>query len=129
MAPRTSDWLLERMSRFSGRQAILCGDSAVDYADLCTRIAEWFRMLDESDIRPGAVVGISGGHHADAVALLLALALHGYIAAPLPAGGEDRRQYPDLANAEAVIELGALRGLVVFPADAGRAARSAATTA
>jgi len=107
MAPRTSDWLLERMSRFSGRQAILCGDSAMDYAVLCTRIAEWLRMLDRSDIRRGAVVGISDGHHADAVALLLGLALHGYIAAPLPAGGEDRRQYPDLANAEAVIELGA----------------------
>src|SRR5271169_4732082 len=104
MAPRTSDWLLERMSRFSGRPAILCGDSAMDYADLCTRIAEWFRTLDESDIRPGAVVGISDAHDADAVALLLALAFHGYIAAPLPASSEHRRQY--LANAAAVIELG-----------------------
>ncbi len=107
MAPHTSDWLLERMSRFSGRQAILCGDSAMEYAGLCTRIAEWSHMLDASDIRRGAVVAIGGGHHADTVALLLALALHGYIAVPLPAGGEARRHYLDLATAEAVIELGA----------------------
>jgi long-chain acyl-CoA synthetase len=97
---------MERLSQFSGSEAILCGERAMDYAGLCTRIAEWLRMLDESGIRPGAVVGIIGGPHADAVPLLLALTLHGYIAAPLPAGGEDRRQYLDLATAEAVIELG-----------------------
>jgi long-chain acyl-CoA synthetase len=107
MAPRASDWLLERISRFSGRQAILCGNRSIDYKALCARITRWFGVLDESDIRPGAVIGISGGYHADAVPLLLALALQGYIAAPLPAGGEDRRQYLDLAAAEAVIELGA----------------------
>src|SRR5271170_2441873 len=106
MRPRTFDWLMERLSQFSGSEAILCGERAMDYAGLCTRIAEWLRMLDESCIRPGAVVGTIGGPHADAVPLLLALALHGYIAAPLPAGDEDRRQYLDLATAEAVIELG-----------------------
>src|SRR5271169_2421027 len=109
MTPRASDWLSERMVGFSAREAILCGDSAMDYGLLGTRVAEWLRVLDESDIRPGAVVGIGGGHGADTAALLLALALNGFVAAPLPAGGEDRRCYLDPATAEAVIEFGAGR--------------------
>ena len=58
-------------------------------------------------VRPGAAVGISGVQSVDSIALFLSLAINGYIAAPLPAGGENRRQYLDLATAEAVIELGA----------------------
>jgi long-chain acyl-CoA synthetase len=109
MTPRASDWLLERMAGFSGHEAILCGDSAIDYGCLCARIGEWFRVLEELGIRPGAVVGIGGAHGADTAALLLALAFNGFVAAPLPEGDEDRRRYPDLATAEAVIELGAGR--------------------
>jgi long-chain acyl-CoA synthetase len=105
MAPGASDWLLKRLARSSGREAILWGDSGVDYGDLCTRIGEWFLILDQLGIRPGAVVGISGAHGADAIALFLSLAINGYVAAPLPAGGEDRRQYLDIATAEAVFEL------------------------
>jgi acyl-CoA synthetase (AMP-forming)/AMP-acid ligase II len=106
MRPHASDWLFERMARFSGREAILCGDGGIDYERLCTCVAGWCRTLDKQGVSPGAVVGISGKHGIDAAAMLLALAFNGYVAAPLPADGEDGRKYLDLASAEAVIELG-----------------------
>ncbi len=106
MTVRASDWLLERMSGFSGRPAILCGDNEMGYDRLTTRIAQWVSILDELRVCPGAVIAIGGIAGADAAALFLALTFNGYVAAPMPAGGRERRQYLDLASAEALIELG-----------------------
>jgi long-chain acyl-CoA synthetase len=105
MTRRGSDWLLERMAGFSGHEAVLCGDCGTAYEQLRARIVEWSGTLDASGLRPSAAVGISGAHGTDAIALFLALGFNGYVAAPLPAGGEDRHRYLELATAEAVIEL------------------------
>ncbi len=102
--PGSSDWLLARISRFSGREAIVCGEASIGYQGLCGRVAEWRRDLEGSGIPPGAVVGISPDG-VEAIALLLALAGGGWVAALLPGGGEDPRRYLDAASAEALIEL------------------------
>lgn len=69
---------------------------------------------------PGEVAAIAGSATAEACALLLALVLHGRVAAPLPAGGEDRQRYLDIACAAAVAELGGAGGWVWSQLNPGR---------
>ena len=93
------------MAGFPDRPAILCDDDEIGYGRLNARIAEWVKILDELDLRPGAVVGIGGTRITEAASLFLALTFNGYVAAPLPAGQQQHR-YLELASAEALIELG-----------------------
>lgn len=100
-------WLCERMARFSGREAVVCGGAAMEFTRLLARIAEWRHALGGIGLRPGAAVGVGGECGADACALFLALVLSGNVAVPLPGGGGDVRSCLELAGADAVIELSA----------------------
>ncbi len=105
MTPREPHWLLARAAEFAGHQAILDGANCLRYERLCARVEEWTRIIERMGLPPGAVVGIGGARTGDACALLLALAGNGYVAAPLPGGGEDAARCLELARAQAVIEL------------------------
>ena len=105
-APGGPRWLLDRMAQRAQGEALVCRGAPMTYAQLCARIAEWHDTLDRLAVHPGEVVAIGGPGTAEAAALLLALAVHGRVAAPLPAGGEDPRRWLEVAHAAAVAEPG-----------------------
>ncbi len=92
------------MAQYAGAEALVDCNAATSYSHLCARMEEWRRRLAELPLASGSVVGIGGDCAGDACALFLALAFNGHVAAPLPVGEEDPRDYLDMAGADAVVE-------------------------
>ena len=93
------------MARRAHSEALVCGAAVMTYAQLCAQIAQCRDLLARLAVGPGEVVAIDGPARADAAVLLLALAFHGRVAAPLPADGEDRRHL-DIAAVSVLAEPG-----------------------
>jgi long-chain acyl-CoA synthetase len=106
MISRDRHWLLLRIAQFDDREAIICGEIRLSYRCLYARIKEWFRILDETGVCPGSVIGVHSDASADACALVLALLCNGNIAVPLSRGTEDPRWHLETTRADRAVVIG-----------------------
>jgi long-chain acyl-CoA synthetase len=94
-------WLLERLARFPEREAIVDARHVMTYQALRERIEAWSGILASRRLPAGAVIALQGHASPDLCALFLAVLMTGRIAVPLPAAGEDRGSYLEIAQAQA----------------------------
>jgi acyl-CoA synthetase (AMP-forming)/AMP-acid ligase II len=95
--------LLDRLSEFSHRDAIVHRDRPITYAQLGTRLEEWLRVLGDKGLSAGSVVGVRGDYSPGICALFLAVASHRSVVVTLPMG-EDARRHLDATQAEAFFD-------------------------
>ena len=96
-------WLLDRLSEFSRRDAIVHRDRPITYAQLGTRLEEWLRVLGDKGLSAGSVVGVRGDYSPGICALFLAVMLQRGVVVALPVG-EDVRPLLVAARAEALFD-------------------------
>ncbi len=85
------DWLLERMSEFQERSAMICIDEAVSYGGLLEGYRNWTKQLRESGVRSGEVVALEGDYSPAMAGAVLACVANGNIVVPLTAEVSHKR--------------------------------------
>jgi acyl-CoA synthetase (AMP-forming)/AMP-acid ligase II len=100
----TIGWLLERISQWRDRTAIVWRDRPFRYGDLLAKVEFWSQQLDANGVQPGQVVTLEGDYSPNACALLLALIERRAIIVPLTRSVEAHRdEFLDIAEVQVVI--------------------------
>jgi len=98
-------WLLERMSGWGQRAALVGERWSARYEDLLGGMTEWCERLNHAGIGPGMVVAFSGDCCDRTVSLLLALIELRCISVPLASVVEAQRaEFLEIAQAEYVVD-------------------------
>lgn len=98
------DELIERISSFADRPAIVCRDRIETYDGLSHRIKIWRERLAAQGIAAGDVVTLAGDYGIDQIALLLALIANRNIVSPISAKAHATSgDYVRVANARHVV--------------------------
>lgn len=100
------EFLLERFSSARDRQALIWRGADYSFGWLLSEVDSWERHLRDWRVVSGSVVVVKGDYSPHAVALLLALARGGCIAAPVTAASSVRLdEIMEQARADAYIDL------------------------
>lgn len=105
MTSRPRHWLLERLTGFAPRAAIVYRDEATTYGELTARIEWWHSVLERKALPAGAVVAVRGDYSPEICALFLAVALHRRVVVPLPLDGA-LASYLEAGHAQGLFDLG-----------------------
>jgi len=95
---------LSRLRESSSLPCMDCGDGRYLYTDLLNEISRWQSRLEESQVVPGAVIGVRASCTLYSAAALFALMERGSIAALIPNSGDTHRYLHD-AHATALLDL------------------------
>lgn len=98
-------WIIERLSQWPEREAVIRDAETATYADLLESVAECHEALDRAGVEGvGRVVAFQGDHSPTAVSLLLALLERAAVAVPLAsADPSQRRAFLEIAEAEFLV--------------------------
>jgi len=100
------DHLIERLKRYSKKEALICNDRVFYYSDILTLVDQWREKLRENTIEPGCVVSITGDYSPDSIALVIALILNKNIIVPLsPLARDHFSEYFTISQTQYVIDL------------------------
>jgi len=101
--PFAGHWLLNTVSTFADREAIIRGGQSLTYAQLVLRIEAWRHILADRGLSVGSVVAVRGDYSPDICALFLAVVFQGRVLVALPVD-EDVRPLLVAAGAEALFD-------------------------
>lgn len=109
-------WLIEAMSSYGDRAAVVWEDRAITYAELIGAIGRWDGHLDEAGIGAGSVVAIVGDYHPEAIGGLLALIDRTCIVVPLTdVTAPQHDEFLEICGAEHIIRFGTDRDWTIEP--------------
>lgn len=78
-----SEWLLQRLSEFQDRTALIWRGDEYSYNHLLQRVSDWRKVLEERQVTAGECVAMHGGFSPATTTLLIALVANGNIVVPL----------------------------------------------
>src|SRR5580658_4631333 len=96
--------LLETIRVNASSPCVECEDRIYAYHHLMEEIEKWQRRIDQSEVAPGAVIGLRADYSLYAVAALLALMSRHFIVALIPRDGETFG-YLDDSHARVLIDM------------------------
>lgn len=101
------DFVIESLRRNPQEPAVVWSGRATSGEELLERIDRTRVFVDRYDIRPGAVVGLSGDFTPGSIAMLVVLIERGCIIAPFTADGKERQTELkfEIAQLEGMIEV------------------------
>lgn len=100
------DWLVDRMSGFGDRDAIMWRDQATTFSDLRAQIDSAAEQLAAGGVAAGSIVALEGDYSPWACALLLALAQRRTVVVPLAsATPAERTAFQRIAEVAIVVNL------------------------
>ncbi|MDF2937806.1 MAG: AMP-dependent synthetase and ligase [Paenibacillaceae bacterium] len=86
------DWLLERMTEFEDRSAMVCANETVSYGDLLEGYGVWAERLRDYGLLTGEVVALEGDYSPAMAGAVLACMANGNIVVPLTAEVSHKRE-------------------------------------
>ncbi|QMV40605.1 ANL family adenylate-forming protein [Cohnella cholangitidis] len=94
-------WLLDKMSAYDNRDAIIADHAAVGYAMLLEHYREWAAIVRNHNFQAGEVILLEGDYSSAACGALLALIENGNIVVPMSAGARHkRREFMEIAQVQ-----------------------------
>lgn len=100
-----SDWLLQRLSEFQDRTALIWRGEEYTYDDLLRRVGDWRKVLEERQVAAGECVAMHGSFSPATTTLLIALVANGNIAVPLTTpSASERDRCLEIAQAGPVFQ-------------------------
>lgn len=110
------NWLMETMSAYGDRTAVVWAGRALSYAELIDAARRSSERLDEAGIEGGSVVGIVGDYHPEAIGALLALIDRACIVAPLTEEtAPQHAEFLEIAEAQHLIRFASEREWIIEP--------------
>ncbi|MEF2966120.1 long-chain fatty acid--CoA ligase [Paenibacillus sp. M1] len=101
----TMEWLIDKMRRYPGREAMIFGDERVTYQGLIDCIELWKRLLAKENIRPGQVAALTGEYSPSLCGALLALMNNRNIIVPMSVQGQQQKEQLEIAHADVLVAL------------------------
>jgi acyl-CoA synthetase (AMP-forming)/AMP-acid ligase II len=98
-----NSWLLERLSQFADRDAIVDGEQTLTYLQLGERVEAWRQVLEQRHLKAGSVVAVRGDYSPAICSLLLAVVFQRSVVVTLPVDG-DPRPHLETAHAQAFFD-------------------------